>query len=619
MRHAPRILGLVVLGLCLLSVQLTADEPHPMKTPLTQVSITPTRVEWLPQGDHERLVLTIAGPDDFYLQRELRAGEAPSFSPLDFKDNRLPDGIYAYELRAEGAPVQSGHLWVQEGRFVDKIPADLKPPIRNITAQETVTDDLVVQGQACIGGDCVSGDGNGPALKIKEFGNYQIKFDALNCCYPSEVAWILQANDPLNPSGPNGDFLIRTLGTTPFRISPYAPDNTFTIFSGGNIGLGTLTPAVRLDVKANATGLATARLQNSSATGYSGTEYLDNAGNVDLFFGVDNAASTTRLNSVNNNPIVLLTNSAERMRITSGGNVGIGTATPGARLEVSGGEVRFPPGAGAAGFTHFNFVSDGKNYIRGTTIIADNAGSVGIGTASPSQKLEVELNQDANTIGLIENTNAGANANAAWQTHSDVGFTSLITHGSGRTATRFGVTLGGRGEILHTSGNGLLIGTLEADDIIIGTNNTNRLQISGSTGTVTVAGNMTVNGTFSNPSSRELKEGFQPVDPRTVLDKFARLPIQEWSYKSDTRKLRHVGPTVEDFQTAFGLGTEGQYIFPMDVQGVTMTAVQGLYQLVQEKDAKIAELAREKDAQIAELQKELLEIKQLLLEKVAEK
>jgi hypothetical protein len=101
---------------------------------------------------------------------------------------------------------------------------------------------------------------------------------------------------------------------------------------------------------------------------------------------------------------------------------------------------------------------------------------------------------------------------------------------------------------------------------------------------------LVVNGTFSNPSSHALKEELKPVDPKTVLDKFARLPIQEWSYKSDVRKLRHVGPTVEDFQASFGLGTEGQHIFPMDVQGVTMTAVQGLYQLVQEKDGEIAAL-----------------------------
>lgn len=375
-RHAPRILRFVALALCLLSIPLTAEESQPVKPPLAQTSITPTRVEWLPLADHKSLTLIVAGPEDFYLQRELRAGEAPSFSALDFEDNRLPDGVYAYELRAEGKAVQSGQLWVQDGRFVDKPPKGAKPPIRNVTAQETISNgDLIVPGQACIGADCVSGDGTGPALKIKEFNNYQIKFDALNCCLPWEVAWILQANEP----GVGGDFLIRTTGLTPFRINPNAPDNSFSIFANGNIGLGTSTPAVRLDVKANAAGQVAARLQNSSATGYSGTEYLDNAGNVDLFFGIDNAASTTRLNSVNNNPIVILTNGAERMRITP------------SLIYVPSGEVRIPGGSASANGwpTHFNWPLDGKNYIRGTTVIADDGGSVGIGTQAPSSKLHV--------------------------------------------------------------------------------------------------------------------------------------------------------------------------------------------------------------------------------------
>jgi hypothetical protein len=288
----------------------------------------------------------------------------------------------------------------------------------------------------------------------------------------------------------------------------------------------------------------------------------------------------------------------------NGGNVGIGTTTPAAKLEVSGGEVRFPAGAGAAGFTHFNFPSDGKNYIRGTTIIADNGGNVGIGTSSPVDKLQLFNSADVPTVLRIESTSSGVNGVSNFRAQSNTVVAHFRAHGSGRTINHFGVVLGGWSEIVQDIGNGLAIGTQTSTPIILGTNNTNRLQINGSTGAVTISGDLTVNGTFSNPSSRALKEGFEPVDPRTVLDRFCQLPIQEWSYKSDNRKLRHIGPTVEDFQAAFGLGTEGQHIFPMDVQGVTRAAVQGLYQLAQEKDE-----------QIAELQKELREIKQLLLEK----
>lgn len=344
------------------------------KTPLARVEVQSTRVDWLPQEAQKSLDLKIAGPGNLYIEKKFPAGETPSFNALD---RQLPDGVYTYELRAAGDLVQTGSLWVQDGRFVEPQAQEPKPPLRNVTAQATtvINDDLVVQGQTCIGASCTAADVNGAALRIKEFGNYQIKFDALNCCFPWEQPWILQANEP----GVNGDFTIRTTGMVPFRIMPSAPDNSFVLFANGYLGLGTLAPATRLDVKASVAGQATERLQNSSATGYSGTEYLDNAGNVDLFFGVDNAASTTRLNSANNNPISLFTNGAERMRITT------------SFIYVPSGEVRIPGGtASTNGWpTHFNWPLDGKNYIRGTTVIADDGGSVGIGTQTPSSKLHV--------------------------------------------------------------------------------------------------------------------------------------------------------------------------------------------------------------------------------------
>lgn len=261
MRHVPKTLWLA-LGLCLLSLPLAADEPQPSKpkAAIAQVSIAPAQVEWLPlAADSKGLVLTVAGPEGFYLQRELRDGETASFSSLDFKDNQLADGVYTYELRAEGAPVQSGSLWIRGGQFVTPA-AQPKPPLRNVTAQYVLPEDLVVQGQACIGANCLSTDVNGPALKIKETNNYQIKFDALNCCVPWELAWILQANEP----GVNGDFLIRTTGTIPFRIMASSPDNSLVIFPG-RIGMGTSTPAQTLHVFGS-NGVTQALIEETNAT-----------------------------------------------------------------------------------------------------------------------------------------------------------------------------------------------------------------------------------------------------------------------------------------------------------------------------------------------------------------
>lgn len=45
--------------------------------------------------------------------------------------------------------------------------------------------------------------------------------------------------------------------------------------------------------------------------------------------------------------------------------------------------------ASAGTFTHLPFSGDLKNYIRGTTVICDNGGSVGVGTSTPSALLDV--------------------------------------------------------------------------------------------------------------------------------------------------------------------------------------------------------------------------------------
>src|SRR5439155_11470477 len=96
--------------------------------------------------------------------------------------------------------------------------------------------------------------------------------------------------------------------------------------------------------------------------------------------------------------------------------------------------------------------------------------------------------------------------------------------------------------------------------------------------------------TWNNASSREIKRDFLPVDPRVVLEKLSRLPIESWIYDDDGDSARHLGPVAEDFKATFDLGNDGKSIATVDADGVALVAVQGLYQIVQEKDEQIATL-----------------------------
>lgn len=95
---------------------------------------------------------------------------------------------------------------------------------------------------------------------------------------------------------------------------------------------------------------------------------------------------------------------------------------------------------------------------------------------------------------------------------------------------------------------------------------------------------------WANGSDRNAKEAFVDIDPRTVLEKVAALPITEWRYKGQP-DIEHMGPMAQDFHEAFGLnGADDKHISTVDESGVALAAIQGLNQKLQEKEARISEL-----------------------------
>ena len=94
-------------------------------------------------------------------------------------------------------------------------------------------------------------------------------------------------------------------------------------------------------------------------------------------------------------------------------------------------------------------------------------------------------------------------------------------------------------------------------------------------------------------SDRALKANFSAINPRSLLDRLASLPIREWSYKSDEPSVRHVGPMAQDFRAAFQLGRDDKHIDMIDASGVTMAAVQALYRQNQELTRTVERQAQE--------------------------
>ncbi len=107
-------------------------------------------------------------------------------------------------------------------------------------------------------------------------------------------------------------------------------------------------------------------------------------------------------------------------------------------------------------------------------------------------------------------------------------------------------------------------------------------------------GQLTVNGpitctSLNQTSDRAAKENFARIDSREILEKVAGLPISRWNFKTDTG-AQHVGPMAQDFHAAFSLGNDDKHINTVDQGGIALAAIQGLNEVVKEKDATIAAL-----------------------------
>ncbi|HSF20313.1 MAG TPA: tail fiber domain-containing protein [Vicinamibacteria bacterium] len=136
--------------------------------------------------------------------------------------------------------------------------------------------------------------------------------------------------------------------------------------------------------------------------------------------------------------------------------------------------------------------------------------------------------------------------------------------------------------------------------------NFNRVGHAGNEFIFSTTGNLVIQGSLSQGSSRSIKKDFSPIDSREILSKVAELPLSTWTYKTD--KARHVGPMAEDFRSVFGLGIDEKHLAPGDLAGVALAAIQGLNETVTELNATL----KEKDERITALEQEMAELRALL-------
>jgi hypothetical protein len=268
----------------------------------------------------------------------------------------------------------------------------------------------------------VYGDAVGGVARVKNISNGR---DTLR----SENAAGTRTLNFGNDGSGHGLFIIRDSSG---GVRNYITGSGDSYFNGGNVGIGTTSPDLKLDVTHATSGEYVATFQNTAA-------------NLELKLGV---TSTNYLNiqgqQVNNSAAFNISLQAD------GGNVGIGTTSPsaGAKLEVIGkgdqlGSTGFYVNSsfkddnnvgvfichddtvnntGAiAGINQLSFITYGSSW--GERMKITGSGNVGIGTSSPAAKLHIQDSAGAN---IILNSNTASAGGGIYMTEGSAG-TPLTT------------------------------------------------------------------------------------------------------------------------------------------------------------------------------------------------
>ena len=546
MRRLERTLGTLSL-VAMIAALLPTPSSAAVRPAVADLTINGDTAAWTPQAvGYDRLVLTVGGPDGYSSRQEFALGASPTFKLFDQAGFPLADGLYKYDLVA-----------------VPRVDAETRQ--RMAAAHEAGDDSIARQLQR---------EGKLPAQESRQSGTFSIRDGAFvpadlkeTPAAPgaSAAADALVQGAPPPGGGDLGVLLTGSDGTIRNSLcvgfdcltSPTYSDTTILTMENNNrikfddTSVGGF-PANDWEIEAN-----------SSLSG--GANYL----------GFNDCASSSQGGCATD--LVFAVEAGVRqsaLYVESDGDVGIGTSnpvldlhiqttnTPGIRLEQTAAGGFSAQSWDIAGNESSFFIRDATNgshlpfRIRpgapsSSIDIAAN-GNVGIGTASPGTKL-VLRGQDGGSgnIQTIRFENSGTSVNWFFQNDQDNTFkiSRESTGGSELTVRRRtdldGATL-------------LVDGSVQATNV-----------------------------TF--PSSRALKTDFTPLDASEILARLVQVPISEWRFKEGAA-VRHIGPVAEDFQQAFGEVADGKHISMMDANGITMAAVQGLYQMVKAKDQVIDEL-----------------------------
>jgi endosialidase-like protein len=487
---------LVAISIAMLAFAQIAYSQTAGEGKVANMSVGSTGVRWDVTAPSAGGAVTITFPDGRQFKKVFRGGSAE----IDLTDKQIdgmPDGVYNYEVRltpvltgaqkeamakARGndddaeadragrkRPVlpqltQSGTFAVANGMLIGpgaiegqrvgsnanspQLKAPTTAPARvsentmarlrnhrfSLTMRPDVVnaDDFIIQGSLCVGLDCVNNESFGfDTIRLKE-NNTRIKFDDTSVSAGfPNNDWQLTAND--SASGGANKFSIEDItgSKVPFTITAGAPTNSMFVASSGKVGLGNSSPGLNIHITASDT--PAIRQEQTNAGGFTAQTWDIGANEANWF--VRDLTGGSRL------PLRIRPGApTSSIDISATGNVGIGTASPSNKLHILGAGTAVVVDAGN-GLDFF-----GLQTLTSTTGITGRVTGVSLGNSSAW--FGVQTNSDNNPNGgfyvkgtggsspvLIASTNGrvGINTTSPDQSLSVNGDASKVGGGSWQT------------------------------------------------------------------------------------------------------------------------------------------------------------------------------------------
>jgi hypothetical protein len=348
----------------------------------------------------------------------------------------------------------------------------------------------------------------------------------------------------------------------------------------GNLGIGTNSPVAKLDIIA---GSARMLFTNQSATAF--------------FTAVNTTNTAYAPMAINGTDVIFKTNDAERMRITAAGDVGIGTSSPNARLNVVGGTINQSKTSGDNNGLFISVGDTSNSYLRvsnsfGNTdyVQANGASIVNVNGSQPwyvatggAERVRIDSSGSLIHIG---GTGAGAwgilganNAAAAYP---------VVNIG---VAMAWNFSNGGRESAIMNNdqdGSGFIFSQRTA------VSNRNTLATASRVGVWTQGNNSSA---WTTVSDERIKQNIRPIS--SALEKVASLKPCHFEYIDKAGKIK-TGFIAQEFETVFpGHIVEQQFVPPEykdaipegeKLKGIDADLIPYLVKAIQEQQVMIEEL-----------------------------